>query len=327
MIDISAELLQQIDPHICPVDVRYDLNAVVYIIETCFGGSMDDDGREYVRQLRRSAEVAGSISYLLDMAEGSLQPMQGLLWVDDGKATGNLTMIPLRKQNEPVVLIANVAVLPEFRQRGIGELLTLAAIKTIRESSVNSIWLQVRDDNPAAEGLYRKLGFVERARRTIWHHYRQDIKPAVPRDMSITPVFPSEWDEQLALLKVIYPDQVSWNLQMNVEKFKPNLFAQFSRMITGTQVRSWAVRDNARIIGTATWDATRTMADNIWLGAEEINAGMVLRRLLPYLLEVNPRAKPQAVNLPAGLAETAMLQSGFRKHYTLIWMELANPDR
>ena len=55
--------------------------------------------------------------------------------------------------------IANVAVLPAYRRRGIGKALVLAAIKN--GSALSRITLEVRASNHAAIELYRSLGFTE----------------------------------------------------------------------------------------------------------------------------------------------------------------------
>ncbi len=60
-----------------------------------------------------------------------------------------------------IYLIANVAVRPEYRKRGIGRALTLAAMQHAKLHHADETWLHVRDDNPGAIGLYRSLGFED----------------------------------------------------------------------------------------------------------------------------------------------------------------------
>ena len=55
--------------------------------------------------------------------------------------------------------IANVAVMPGFRRRGIGERLVEKAVKTARDEGCSFISLEVRLSNSAAISLYEKLGF------------------------------------------------------------------------------------------------------------------------------------------------------------------------
>lgn len=55
--------------------------------------------------------------------------------------------------------ITNVAVLPEYRQQGIGSMLIKNMIKTAKELDIELLTLEVRKSNIAAQGLYNKYGF------------------------------------------------------------------------------------------------------------------------------------------------------------------------
>lgn len=58
--------------------------------------------------------------------------------------------------------ITNIAVLPEYRKRGIGEKLLSALIENCRKENCTFLTLEVRKSNMPAISLYEKLGF-ERA--------------------------------------------------------------------------------------------------------------------------------------------------------------------
>jgi ribosomal protein S18 acetylase RimI-like enzyme len=309
------------DPHIRRVDVRSDLDAIAALIETCFAETLDQDGRAYVKQLRRSAEDARRLSWAVEWAEENSLPIKGFVWVEDHHIVGNLTLIPMRKQNLPVTLIANVAVLPEYRRQKIAQKLTVCALKYLA-GKPGQVWLQVREDNPAAGDLYRKLGFLERARRTTWHHYSGDPIPPVRSDTLITPCWHADWKSQLSLLQNYYPDEVNWNLSVNFTSFKAGFLSHLFGFLPGDTNRSWAWRQNGRLMGTLTWEAARTWTDNLWLGSEPADVKAAISVLLPYALNAIQRSTPQAVNFPSGTAEDEFLKCGFKKHYTLIWMEL-----
>ena len=65
-----------------------------------------------------------------------------------GRIVGNLSLIPFVRRGHVVYLIANVAVHPDYRRRGIARQLTQTALDYLRQRGVSSAWLQVRDDNP-----------------------------------------------------------------------------------------------------------------------------------------------------------------------------------
>lgn len=55
--------------------------------------------------------------------------------------------------------IYTIEVLPACRRRGIGEKLLLEIESVFRQKDVEALSLEVREDNVAAIGLYRKLGY------------------------------------------------------------------------------------------------------------------------------------------------------------------------
>ncbi|MFO7152290.1 MAG: ribosomal protein S18-alanine N-acetyltransferase [Bacillota bacterium] len=55
--------------------------------------------------------------------------------------------------------VTNVAVHPEFRKKGIGELLMRSLITIAKESRAKMMTLEVRKSNDVARNLYAKLGF------------------------------------------------------------------------------------------------------------------------------------------------------------------------
>ncbi|WP_070121688.1 ribosomal protein S18-alanine N-acetyltransferase [Bacillus marinisedimentorum] len=57
--------------------------------------------------------------------------------------------------------ITNIAVLPEYRGRKFGEKLLRYALALARGQGANTVTLEVRASNAAAQNLYRKLGFQE----------------------------------------------------------------------------------------------------------------------------------------------------------------------
>lgn len=57
--------------------------------------------------------------------------------------------------------IIRIAVLPEYRGRGIGEKLIKEAVDFIKEKGIENIFLEVREGNAAARKLYEKSGFEE----------------------------------------------------------------------------------------------------------------------------------------------------------------------
>jgi ribosomal-protein-alanine N-acetyltransferase len=73
--------------------------------------------------------------------------------------------------------IQTIALLAEHRGRGRGRTLLRALLAAAAERGAREVFLEVRADNPSAEGLYRAEGFEEIARRP--HYYQPDGVDAI----------------------------------------------------------------------------------------------------------------------------------------------------
>lgn len=71
--------------------------------------------------------------------------------------------------------VTNVAVLPAYRGRGLGEKLMFALKETAAARGAVSMTLEVRPSNQTAQNLYEKLGFVRcGARRNYYADTSED---------------------------------------------------------------------------------------------------------------------------------------------------------
>jgi ribosomal-protein-alanine N-acetyltransferase len=73
--------------------------------------------------------------------------------------------------------IANLAVDPDVRGRGLGSALLDAALEEARRQHTEEVFLEVRDSNARARQLYESRGFVEVGRRR--KYYRRPVEDAV----------------------------------------------------------------------------------------------------------------------------------------------------
>ncbi|MFC0274523.1 ribosomal protein S18-alanine N-acetyltransferase [Metabacillus herbersteinensis] len=70
--------------------------------------------------------------------------------------------------------ITNIAVLPEYRGKKIGEALLTFSMQLARELSASRLTLEVRVSNHVAQGLYKKLGFVQGGIRKRYYTDNQE---------------------------------------------------------------------------------------------------------------------------------------------------------
>ena len=79
--------------------------------------------------------------------------------------------------------IQTIAVAPHARRRGLGRTLMLALIAETRRRGARELFLEVRADNPAAQTLYRELGFEELGVRP--RYYQPDGVDAIVMRLTV----------------------------------------------------------------------------------------------------------------------------------------------
>ena len=84
---------------------------------------------------------------------------------DDGKAVGYVGLMYVLDEG----YISNVAVSPERRRQGIGDMLIEELILRARAKKLSFVTLEVRETNIAAQRLYGKHGFTEVGRRRNYY--------------------------------------------------------------------------------------------------------------------------------------------------------------
>jgi ribosomal-protein-alanine N-acetyltransferase len=73
--------------------------------------------------------------------------------------------------------LANLAIVPEMRGRGLGTRMLESVIDTARRRGVETMYLEVRDSNAAALELYRRFGFSQVGlRRGYYDRPKEDAR-------------------------------------------------------------------------------------------------------------------------------------------------------
>jgi ribosomal protein S18 acetylase RimI-like enzyme len=314
-----------ISTNLRPTDIRKDLASVADLIELCFKDHLDADGHIYLEQMRRASR---NTRYLTWAMNSKVQmPVSGYVWEDAGRITGNVSLMPVKKDGKRVYMIANVAVHPEFRRLGIGRALTEQAIAYCAGQTCQAVWLQVRDDNPAAERIYTSLGFVERVRRATWiADPARYILPLV-KEPSIKPGRrkTSDWAQHAVWLDAIYPPDVRWNLPLQWDVFKPGIKRTLWRFFNELAIDHWTARRGNQLTGVLSLTPSQLAEDNLWLAPAPDYEDEAIRTLLPNANASRFARRPLTLNYPAGRGDAAFLAAGLKKENTLIWMEKLLP--
>lgn len=80
--------------------------------------------------------------------------------------------------------IATIATHNDFRRQGIGEKLLMHTLKSAKEEDVVTSFLEVRESNVFARGMYDKFGYVEVGRRK--HYYKDNNEDAILMSLDLS---------------------------------------------------------------------------------------------------------------------------------------------
>jgi len=157
---VSRHFGKSAESGIRPFDIGHDLRPVAELIADAFAHELDQRGSAALREMRIMSHV-GALLKLLNRSTGEFDDIfGGFVWVEAGKVVGNVTV--QRADSAGVRWqIANVAVAPSYRGRGISRQLMVHALAYIRENGGDWAVLQVYAQNHIARTLYDRLQFEE----------------------------------------------------------------------------------------------------------------------------------------------------------------------
>lgn len=321
MASITIPARSDSHPNLRPLSMFRDLPLVADLIELCFSNTMDNDGKRYVRDMRRAGSDNSFLRWANRAAESTSLPLTGYVWEENGRIVGNASLVPFRQNKHRIYLIANIAVHPDFRRRGIGRLLTERALRHARDKQADFIWLHVRDDNPYAVELYSKLGFVERARRTSWQAHTDAHAPVLETDIAVTRRDPRFWPIQLSWLNRLYPDLLAWHRNWNFSALRPGFWNWLYLFLVDLNIRQWAAVRGDALEAALAWipyGRGEALFGAIGDGSDPEALVALLLRARRELSHFYPNI---TLEFPSGKFDGAIQSAGFRALRTLIWMQ------
>ena len=315
-VPISAQT-----PQLRPLNIVRDLPGVADLVEKCFADTMDADGRNYIQQMRHAGQDNVFLRWASSAVETVSMPLSGYVWEENGEIIGNVSLIPHRRNRKKYYLIANVAVRQDFRKRGIGRILTRAAMDHAKLHHADETWLHVRDDNPVAIGLYLSMGFVELLRRTSWVAESERTSAEKGSGVNFSKRTASDWVIQEGWLRQLYPDLLNWYQPMPWKSLRPGIGPAIYRFMSDYEVRHWVARFDGVPAGAVSWQAIAGRNNRLWAAIPLESDSKILTGLLQHARHELAWRDKISLDFPANIFQDSIKEAGFHLQRSLLWMK------
>ena len=309
-----------------PLDPARDLTGVADLLAVSFRGEMDAGGERAVsemRTFRRLGPLAWWMELFVPIGDGFAP---GFVYVDAGRVVGNATVrrAPASGRGH---IVGNVAVLPEYRGRGIARQLMAACIERAREEGAAWVALEVGVDSTPARHLYQSLGFqqtgaVAQLRREAgspWSGMSTQASAWVrkPRAGEETQVF--------SLARSATPEGLRWAEPLRESEFVFGWDRKIDLWLSGRSEAWWVVEAESKIVGAIEAEMFRGSRDEGRLRMWVANGYHFHADLIQAALRAHPLAS-RTVQLTHPAEDVDALRVfepyGFRPVRTLVHMKL-----
>jgi len=308
-----------------PLDIARDLAGVAQVVAESFRGEMDPAGERAVREMRTIGQLgplAMWIELFLPVGEG-FSP--GLVWVEQGRVVGNATV-----RRAPTFargyVIGNVAVLPEYRGRGIARRLMEASLERARDEGGEWVALEVRADNAPARHLYQSLGFQQTSAVTqLRREADSPIMWDAPSHVQIRRPRAGEEGAVFSLAQAATPEGLRWAEPLRQGEFSFGWDRRFDLWLAGRRESWWVVESKDWIVGAIEAETLRRPREEgrlrMWVASGNACHAVLLHAALAAH-EVASRS--MLISHPATDTTSieALGQLGFRHVRTLAHMKL-----
>ncbi len=318
MASIPLPARSEAHPHLRALNPLRDLPQVADLIEICFRQHMDRDSQEYVREMRRANAEDPWARWAHNAWEGASMPLNGFVWEENGKIVGNTSLMGFRHQRKKITMIANVAVHPDYRHRGIARATLERAMSHARDHSAHELWLNVRDDNPDALDLYNDVGFREFTRRTQWTLSDGFIPPESDA-FQVSARQARHWPMHREWLALCHPEDISWYRSWNFNGLAPGIWNWLYLLFVDFNLRQWIALKDDTLQAVLSWTPSGARHEPLWLALGPESASEAVTRLLVHARRELGR-RQFVLEHPAGRVDESIRAAGFVPQRTLVWM-------
>lgn len=236
-------------------------------------GVQADEVESMADQLRGVRRIWPLLAPLRLFSAPMRDVLRGVICEEDGTPVG-VTFV-MRQGASDRWSISNVAVLPEYRRRGIAQRMVRAAVDMARDHGARLVDLAVIAGNTPAIALYEHLGFERFDERVVFERHGADMvagrlpPPALPPGYRFEEIAFTRWRERYDLARRTTPAAVTHYRPVEPEVFRmPPVLRGPVRVLgplTGNAQRQVVVREQQRggqVVGVATY-SVRTRAGGV----------------------------------------------------------------
>lgn len=216
-----------------PFEIGRDLRPVAELIADAFATELDERGAAALREMRVMSRLGGLLNFV-NMGGGEMDDFfGGFVWEEDGKIIGNITVQRADKYGARWQ-IANVAVSPLWRGRGISRKLMETALEHARARGGKWAVLQVYAENKIAYPLYQRLGFEVVGGVTDMEAPRAPKGVAPPSLPNLRPFVGGDWLQLYDLANSQSGGQAQWWRPLRRGDFQPSIEEQLGEWLWKT---------------------------------------------------------------------------------------------
>ena len=321
--------VRMLHPKIRKLSVKTDLNQAADLIDLCFGYQMDRDGHDYLRYVRNVAAGRKSVRWIDGAHERVSMPLFGYVWEENSRIVGNVSLSPFQWKKKWYYLIANVAVHPDFRRKGIAKILTKQAIAHARFQGVDAVWLHVKNHNAGAISLYEQLGFRKKAVRNQWRtieHLFSREDGGIYQEIHVIPRLRKDWERHILWFEETYPQSLQWYFGVYRDDIAPGILRAVERYLLYDQVmHHFSAYAGEELVGVLTQQPVAHRSHNLFLAVPKgPYEQAAMTNLLHFANRMYGSKKVLRVNYPAGEGTDIFSECNFSMQNSLIWMEYPN---
>lgn len=220
-----------------PINLARDVRGVLTLMDAAFGPVSDWRGQRVLGN-RAGAGYGAPFALRLSMFTKGFVP--GFVWEEDGRLVGNVSLLESSVPGR--YLIANVAVDPGFRRRGIARGLMQEAIGHIGDLGGHTIVLQVEEENEPAIALYESLDFTTVGVMKKWETTATRMRfPKFSEDSGsrIRPVKRGDWRAASRLDAAAVDPDLNWPAPLPPNHYKVGLWHAIGDFLNGRRVETW----------------------------------------------------------------------------------------